>query len=145
VPDGALVQVIRPAYLGASGWAEGIGMAGFLSLDELFKGRHFDRDVVVLYVRWYFSSKLSYRALVQNMGKHGLSMVHTTIMRWVHRYAPAFERRWNRFSLTAGGSWRVDETYVKICAEWAYLYRAVDRADKNRGLPPGQAARCHAG
>jgi transposase-like protein len=105
-------------------------MAAFLSLDELFKGRHSDRDVVVLGVRWSLRFKLSDRDPVEIMAERGLSMVHTTIMRWVHRYAPEFERRWNRFSLPAGGSWRVDETYVKIHGEWAYLYRAVDRAGK---------------
>jgi transposase-like protein len=31
-------------------------MAGFLGLDELFKGRHFDREVIVLCVRWYTRS-----------------------------------------------------------------------------------------
>ena len=29
-----------------------------------------------------------------------------------------------------GGSWRVDETYVKIKGRWTYLYRAVDKAGK---------------
>jgi transposase-like protein len=101
-------------------------MAGFLSLDELFKGRHFDREVVVLCVRWYLRFKLSYRDLVEMMAERGLSMAHTTIMRWVHDYAPEFERRWNRFARPAGASWRVDETYVKIRGNWAYLYRAVD-------------------
>jgi len=33
-------------------------------------------------------------------------------MRWVQRYVPEFEKRWNR-ARKAGLSWRVDETYVK--------------------------------
>src|ERR1700687_2473846 len=66
----------------------------------------------------------------ERMAERGLSMVHTTIMRWVHHYATEFERRWNRFARPAGPSWRVDETYVKIRGMWAYLYRAVDREGK---------------
>src|ERR1700681_4197890 len=102
-------------------------MAGFLSLDELFKGRHFDREVVVLCVRWYLHFKLSYRDLVEMMAERDLPLAHTTIMRWVHRYTPEFERRWNRFARPVGPSWRVDGTYVKISGKWVYLYRAVDR------------------
>jgi transposase-like protein len=105
-------------------------MAGFLSLDELFEGRHFDREVIVLCVRWYLRFKLSYRDLVEMTAERGLSMVHTTIMRWVHDYAPEFERRWNRFARPAGPSWRVDKTYVKIRGKWMYLYRALDRGGK---------------
>ena len=74
-------------------------MAGFLSLDELFKGRHLDRQVVVLCVRQYLRFKLSYRDLVEMMAERGLPLVHTTIMRWVHSCAPEFERRWNRHRL----------------------------------------------
>jgi hypothetical protein len=29
-----------------------------LSLDELFKGRHFDAEIIVLCVRWYLQYKL---------------------------------------------------------------------------------------
>src|SRR5580704_8963894 len=99
-------------------------------MDELFKGRHFDREIIILCVRWYLRFKLSCRDLVEMMAERGLSMAHTTIMRWVHHYAPEFERRWNQFARPAGHSWRVDETYVKISGKWFYLYRAVDREGK---------------
>jgi len=81
-------------------------------------------------VRWYLRYKLSLRDLVDMMAERGLSLAHTTIRRWVQRYAPDFVKRWNRFGLSAGHSWRVDETYVKIRCQWHYLYRAVDRAGK---------------
>ena len=96
-------------------------------MDELFKGRHFDREIIVLCVRWYLRYKLSFRDLVEMMAERGLSLAHTTIMRWIQHYAPEFEKRWNRFARPAGRSWRVDETYVKIKGRWTYLYRAVDK------------------
>ena len=51
---------------------------------DLFKGRHFDREIIVLCVRWYLSFKLSSRDLVQIMSERGIALAHTTILRWVH-------------------------------------------------------------
>src|SRR6266571_6571221 len=105
-------------------------MPRFVPIEELFKGRHFDQEIVVLCVRWYLSYKLSYRDLVAMMGERGIGLVHTTILRWVQYYTPEFEKRWNRYARSVGGSWRCDETYIKVKGEWAYLYRAVDKAGK---------------
>jgi hypothetical protein len=46
---------------------------------------------------------------------------HTTIHRWVIRYVPEFEKRWNRFARPVNTSWRVDETYIKVRGKWNFL------------------------
>ena len=54
-----------------------------LSMDDLFKGRQFDREIIILCVRWYLRFKLSFRDLVEMMAERGISLAHTTIMRWI--------------------------------------------------------------
>jgi len=53
------------------------------SIDDLFKGRHFDCEIIILCVRWYLRFKLSLRALVEMMAERGIDLAHTTIMRWI--------------------------------------------------------------
>ncbi len=95
---------------------------------ELFKGRHFNYEIITLCVRWYVTYKLSYRDLVEMMAERGLNVAHTTIMRWVQRYMPDFVKRWQRYARSVGSSWRVDETYIKVKGHWVYLYRGVLRS-----------------
>lgn len=54
-----------------------------------FKGRHFEGEIVLWAVRWYCRYGVSYRDLEQMMGDRGVSVDHSTIYRWVQRYAPA--------------------------------------------------------
>jgi transposase-like protein len=105
-------------------------MSRLAALEELFKGRHFDQEIVVLCVRWYLSFKLSYRDLVSMMSERNICLAHTTILRWVQHYTPEFVKRWQRYARPIGGSWRMDETYVKVRGEWMYLYRAVDKGGR---------------
>ncbi len=79
---------------------------------------------------WYLSLNLSYRDLVAMRGERGISLAHTTILRWVQHYTPEFVKRWNRYARPVGGSWRCDETYIKVKGAWVYVYRAVDKAGK---------------
>jgi transposase, IS6 family len=91
-----------------------------------FRGRHFADAIIILCVRWYLRYSLSYRDLEEIMAERGLAVDHVTIWRWVQHYAPLLNQRLRRELRRPNGSWRVDETYVKIAGAWAYLYRAVD-------------------
>jgi IS6 family transposase len=93
-----------------------------------FKWRQCEGEIILWAVRWYCRYGISYRDLEQMMGERGVLLDHSTIYRWVQRYAPKIEKRlrrqWRRPQST---SWRVDETYVKVRGQWAYLDRALDK------------------
>jgi transposase-like protein len=90
------------------------------------KGRHFQDEIIVLCVRWYLRFSLTYRDLEELMTERNLSVDHTTVWRWLQRYAPELNKRIRREVKPTNGSWRTDETYVRVAGRWAYLYRAVD-------------------
>jgi putative transposase len=92
-----------------------------------FKGSQFEREIILWAVRWYVAYPISYRQLEEMMGERGVAVDHSTLNRWVIKYAPEFEKVFRRRQRPVGRSWRLDETYVKIKGKSAYLYRAVDK------------------
>jgi transposase-like protein len=99
--------------------------------DPIYRGCRYSPDIIELCVRWYVTYRLSYRDLVAMMAERGVSVSHTTIMRWVLRYIPEYERRWAKFTQPVNRSWRMDETAVAVRGGRCYLYRAVDRNGKS--------------
>src|ERR671918_2115293 len=97
-----------------------------MSPSNPFKWRQFEAEIILLCIRWYLRYALSYRDLEEMMRERGLSVDHTTIFRWVQRYAPEINKRIRPHLKMSGTSYRLDETYVKVGKEWKYLYRAVD-------------------
>jgi len=67
-------------------------------------GWHFDREVIILYVRWYLRYKLNFRDLIEMMSERGLHLAHTTIPRWCSGRRPSTSgagiARTARWSLT---------------------------------------------
>jgi transposase-like protein len=92
-----------------------------------FNGRHFNHLLIIQAVRWYVTYKLSYRDVCELMTERGVTVVHTTVLRWVQCFVPVFEKKWKKYARPVGSSWRVDETYIKVKGQWRYLYRAVDQ------------------
>lgn len=105
-------------------------MRGAAIHDPIYYRRRYKPEVIELCVRWYLTYCLSYRDLSAMMTERDVTVAHTTIMRWVHRYVPEFERRWARLAKPTNSSWRMDETAVSVGGRWNYLYRAVDRNGK---------------
>ena len=91
-----------------------------------FKWRHYEKEIILLNVRWYLRYSLSYRNLEEMMQERGLSVDHSTIYRWVQHYAPEMEKRARKYLRRSNDSYRIDETYIKVRGKMKYLYRAVD-------------------
>jgi putative transposase len=92
-----------------------------------FKGSHFEKEIILWGIRWYVAYPISYRQLEEMMKERGVSVDHSTLNRWVIKYAPEIEKQFRLRKQPVGKSWRMDETYIKVKGEWKYLYRVVDK------------------
>ena len=91
------------------------------------KGMRFPKEIILVCIRWYAAYALSYRNLEEMMQERGVSVDHSTVNRWAIRFLPLLEKIFRRHKRPVGGSWRMDETYIKVRGQWKYLYRAVDK------------------
>src|SRR6202790_4867120 len=91
-----------------------------------FKGRQVTSEGILWAVRWYLMFPISYRDLELMLLDRGVEVDHSTIFRWIQAYAAELEKRIRPHLRLSNGSWRVDETYVRVKGRWSYLYRAVD-------------------
>jgi transposase-like protein len=115
--------------------------------DAIYRRFRFTPVIIETVARWYISYRLSYRDLVELMAERGVRVSQSTLHRWVVRFAPEYERRWNRRAKPANSSWRVDETFINTRPKLSYLYRAVDKYGKtvesllrpDRGIAAAQA------
>ena len=87
--------------------------------------------MITVAVRWYLRYGLSYRDVEELLAERGVTIDHVTIYRWVQRFAPEFAEAARPCRQAPGDRWFADETYInetyiKVGGQWAYLYRAVD-------------------
>src|SRR5438046_10388331 len=73
---------------------------------SLCKWRHYAPDIILLCVRWYCRYQLSYRDVEEMMRERGLDVDHSTIFRWVQRYAPEINKRIRQHLKMSGTSYR---------------------------------------
>jgi transposase-like protein len=70
---------------------------------------------------------LLHRDLEELLAERGIEVDHVTVCRWVQRFTPLVIDAVRPRRHLAGDRWFVEETYVKGCGVWSYVYRAVDR------------------
>ncbi|EEM02706.1 Transposase [Bacillus pseudomycoides] len=92
-----------------------------------FKGKQFEKDIILVAVGYYCRFSLSYRDVSEILKDRGVSVHPTTIMRWVHEYGNLIYQIWKKKNKNTLLSWRLDETYIKIKGKWCYLYQAIDK------------------
>ena len=98
------------------------GRQSGIGAGEQFKCRQFTAEAILRAVRRYLQILISYRDLELMLQDRDVSVDHTTIFRWILAYAAELEKRIRPHLRMSDGSWRVDETYVKIKGRWTYLY-----------------------
>ena len=89
---------------------------------------HYPLEVMLVCVRWYAAYPLSLRHIEEMMAERGVIVDHATVHRWAIKMLPVLAAVFRSRKKPVGLSWRMDETYIKVCGEWKYLYRAVDKA-----------------
>src|SRR3712207_9418149 len=79
-----------------------------------FRGFRFPPDVILWVVRWYLQFAVSYRDLERMLADRGVAVDHTTMYRWVQRFAPELERRPRRHPRPRRGAWAVAGTFIPV-------------------------------
>ena len=91
----------------------------------------FPLEIILVCIRWYAVYPLSLRHLEEMMKERGALSITHRINRWAIKFLPLLEKVFrHQYKRPVGGSWRMDETYIKVKGQWKYLYRAVDKEGK---------------
>jgi transposase, IS6 family len=81
-----------------------------------FRGFRFPAEVILWAVRWYLQFPISYRDLERMLADRGAEVDHTSMYRWVQRFAPELEKRLRRHLRPCRGPWR--GTSTRPCTWW---------------------------
>ena len=94
-----------------------------------FAKKQFPSATILMAVRWYVAYKLSYRDIEELLAERGLMLITRLFIAGCWNMLLC----WKLFFVTDGkkravsGSWRMDETYIKVKGLWFYLYLVVNK------------------
>lgn len=78
----------------------------FKDIGSDFKHRHFSGEIIIIgCMRGYFKYPISYGNLEEVMIERGVKVDHTTIYRWIQKYAAEFYKRIRWYSQCSSDGW----------------------------------------
>ncbi|MCO4483401.1 Transposas-like protein [Streptococcus infantarius subsp. infantarius] len=75
-----------------------------------FKGKQFQKDVIIISVGYYLRYNLSYRDVQEMLYDRGINVSHTTIYRWVQEYGKLIYQIWKK---------KIDSPFIR--GKWTKL------------------------
>ena len=78
-----------------------------------FSRMRFPKEIILVCIRWYAAYPLNYHHLEEMMEERRGSVDHSTVNRWAIKFLPLLEKIFRKHKRAVGGSWRMDETYIK--------------------------------
>ena len=93
----------------------------------MFQCHRYPKAIILQAVYFKLRFTLSYRDIEELLQIRGVEVDHSTIQRWVFKFSPEIEKKMHRRKFKVGGSWRMDETYIKVGGKDRFLYRALDK------------------
>ena len=83
-------------------------------LQKYFKNFCYSPQIIMLCLYMKFRFSLSYREIEELCQLRGLDIDHSTLQRWVERFASLLDTRFRQRKKKVHSSWRMDETYIKL-------------------------------
>ncbi|MFI2511578.1 IS6 family transposase [Streptomyces sp. NPDC018972] len=96
------------------------------SASPSYKGHRYPVGVIAHCVWLYFRCPLSFREVEELMLERGVLVSHETVRRWCVKFGQIRANGLRRRRPRPGDTWHLDEVFVRINGELAYLWRAVD-------------------
>ncbi|MFI2511269.1 IS6 family transposase [Streptomyces sp. NPDC018972] len=96
------------------------------SASPSYKGHRCPVEAIAHCVWLYFRCPLSFREVEELMLEHGVLVSHETVRHWCVKFGQIRANGLRRRRPRPGDTWHLEEVFVRINGELAYLWRAVD-------------------
>jgi len=91
-----------------------------------YRGYRFPPEIISHAVWLYYRFGLSFRDVEDLLAERGITVTYQAIRQWCRTFGLDYARRLRHRRRRQGGTWHLDELFVKIQGRQQYLWRAVD-------------------